>query len=215
MISALDIKKRGFTLVELLVVMGIMALLVLVAMPMFSGLTRSSGMSGATMQLRTTLSLARQWAITHRAVTYVVFPTDPNIESDKGTGVTSRIQRSYNVYTAQDGFIRDWIYLPDGIFFDKRPTTSGDNVLNWTPSSPYSPVTIAYPLSDSTNPVPCLSFRPDGSTTGVGDIFRQPQIYLTEGTRDFSTGTIQYKTPAMVNILQASSTAGQIKLTKQ
>ena len=214
-------KRAGFTLTELLVVIGIMGILIYAAGPMFNGLTRSSGMKGATMQLRTTISLARQWAITHRAKTYIVFPTDPTLESDKGTGVTSRIKRSYNVYTTQDGFIKDWTYLPNGVFFDDRQTgdtgNGPQNVITTAqpspPASVWNTALVSYPPGASKKvPMYCIAFNPDGTTTGMGDIWRQPQVYFAEGYRDNdSATTVKYQTGKMVNILQVGSMTGLIK----
>lgn len=219
--SESSIRRGGFTLVELLVVIGIMGVLLVVATPMFNGMTRSSGMKGATMQLRTTLSLARQWAITHRQLTCVVFPADPTVETDKGTGVYSRVRRAYNVFAVdgvsngvyQGEFVRDWNYLPDGIYFDDRASTSADNVMVWSPPSTYCPLTISYPSNGASAKMACISFKPDGSTVGVGDIYRKPAIYLAEGFRD-NAGVVQYKA-GMSTALEVSSMAGQIKVSQK
>lgn len=200
----------GFTLVELLVVMGIMGLLIFAAMPMFNGLTRSAGMKGATMQLRTTLSLARQWAITHRETTYVLFPT---VDATNSAGLPTRAYRAYNVYTRSDKFIRDWVYLPEGLFF---VSTGTDNVMaDWSPSLANVVTNVPYPSAATPSTLRGFFFRPDGSTTGVGDIYRKPMVRIADGYTDDTTGLWVSKPDGRTNMLEVSSMAGQIKTYEQ
>ena len=56
----------GFTLVELLIVIALMAIITGITVPAFVGMGRGAGMRGAVSSVRSTLSLLRQWAITHR-----------------------------------------------------------------------------------------------------------------------------------------------------
>ncbi len=59
----------GFTLIELMVVMLIMAIMMGIAMVGFSDWARGTGMQGASMNVKSSIALARQWAITHRKKT--------------------------------------------------------------------------------------------------------------------------------------------------
>lgn len=211
-------RLRGFTLVELLMVMGIMAILLLAAGPMWNGLTRSTGLKGATMQLRTTLALARQWAITHRENTYVVFPNTTELAVD-GKGITSRVLRAYNVYTQTDGFIREWVFLPNGVIFDsKLSDTTSDGQQQNVLHDDYAKSTILYqfPATNSARQMSALVFRPDGSTTGMGNIWLQPKVILKEGFVDEADPDgVQGKANSLTNTLQLSSMAGQIKVVEK
>ena len=61
--------KQSFTLIELLVVMGLMLSMMALAMVAFVDWGRGTGMRTSVRNMKSTLVLARQWAITHRAPT--------------------------------------------------------------------------------------------------------------------------------------------------
>jgi len=66
----------AFTLIELLVVMVIAVTIMAVSLPSFLSLGRGAGMRTAVNNVRSTISLSRQWAITHREeITFVASPT--------------------------------------------------------------------------------------------------------------------------------------------
>jgi len=91
---------RGFTLIELLVVIVLMAIIIAISVPAFVGMGRGSGMRGAVRSVHSTLSLLRQWAITHREqVTFVYFegvaPTSSYYYATNEFGV-ALISTNYN-----------------------------------------------------------------------------------------------------------------------
>lgn len=65
--------QAGFTLLELLTVMAIMMLLMGVTVGGYYGFLRGASRQGAVMNLRSSLSAARQFAVTRRCRTYVFF----------------------------------------------------------------------------------------------------------------------------------------------
>jgi prepilin-type N-terminal cleavage/methylation domain-containing protein len=66
----------AFTLIELLVVMVIAVVIMAVSLPSFISMGRGAGMRTAVNNVRSTLALSRQWAITHREeITFVTSPT--------------------------------------------------------------------------------------------------------------------------------------------
>ncbi len=66
----------GFTLVELLVVMGIMVLMMGISAVGYLHIRRGAELRGATASVKSTLMLARQYAITKREPIKLVFSAD-------------------------------------------------------------------------------------------------------------------------------------------
>ncbi len=74
-------RSRGFTLVELLVVMAIMAALALIAVPWFFKIAQRNQLKSAARELQTTLLAARMKAVKRNApVSVVIASTTPPIE---------------------------------------------------------------------------------------------------------------------------------------
>ena len=59
-------QKKSFTLIELLFVMLIIAIISAISIPAFISMGRGASMRSTVSSVYNTLSLARQWAITHR-----------------------------------------------------------------------------------------------------------------------------------------------------
>jgi len=107
-------RNTGFTLLELLVVMGIMVLLMGIGLTSWFGIRRGAEMRGAVSTVRTTLLLARQQAVTKRAKVTV------KINSDATGDYLSTSAKSYvgvnNLHAVS--------YLPKGVKFVASPVTS-------------------------------------------------------------------------------------------
>jgi len=72
--TKMKICHDAFTLVELLIVIVLMAIIIGISAPAFIGMGRGAGMRGGVRAVCSTLSLLRQWAITHRErVTFYYF----------------------------------------------------------------------------------------------------------------------------------------------
>ena len=73
--------KNKFTLVEILVVMGLMAILLFIALPSFEKLVKGSGVEIAARSLSSKIGAARGYAINSRKYVAVLMP-DANLPND-------------------------------------------------------------------------------------------------------------------------------------
>jgi prepilin-type N-terminal cleavage/methylation domain-containing protein len=165
--------RASFTLTELLVVVAIMGVLMVMTIPAFTGIMKGSKMRSAVAQVRTTLSLARQWAITHREDTYVVFATN----SPAYFGPMAL--RAFGVCT-RSAYVKEWTYLPEGVFFDRDlMETKCVNVLSGNADTRF---TVCFPTAGVDQAVSCVAFRPDGRLKQNGGT--RVLVGLSEGTVD-------------------------------
>lgn len=178
-------RTAAFTLVELLVVIGIIGLLLVIAMTTISNIGQATQVEISANQLKGTIHLARQWAITQRRTTHVVFPR--NVPADRiesgGTVIASNVNfRAYGVYDEtidpQSGArviepVREWTFLSPGVFFDRTPRPTVNIMGLHASVSNYR----------STNPgvwsdQPTLTFAPNGSLASKSTA---PEVFLNEG----------------------------------
>src|ERR1700689_5015034 len=119
-------RKVGFTLIEMLVVIVIVGILVSFALPAATTLMKSGGLNGAAREVANTLGLARQYAITHRTTTCVVFPFSVTTMGNPGSDVAPQYQ-SYAVYDlGSASYISKWEHLPPGAVFMNVNATVGN-----------------------------------------------------------------------------------------
>ncbi len=175
---------RGFTLLELLIVLAIIGLLSAVALPHLKGLTRSNIVASANQQLLDDLASARQRAINNRGGVYVLFmpPVDPTtLSSLNRTQQNRTMSMQYTSYalfaerTAGDQpgrpskrYITDWKTLPDGVFIAANkfstPYTIPINGINKDVLPFDTNVFFPYPTIDSSysNNFAYVKFDPQG-----------------------------------------------------
>lgn len=113
-------KPYGFSMVELLIVMGVLMLLVAVSVPALSGMKRSSDMQVGASRLIEQFQLARQLSrVKNRPVEVRIFPED-KVESDKNAVIQLYIAQDNGDLIAADRKI----VLPNGVAFSTQASFS-------------------------------------------------------------------------------------------
>ena len=127
--SASGCSRSPFTLIELLAVIGLMAVLMGLMVPALSNIAVSRGVDGATSQVTATLNQARQHAIANRVKTAVVFPGDISggFGKDFYDGPPAKKLKftSFGVFEEADDYYRPipggkWQFLPAGTVVKER-----------------------------------------------------------------------------------------------
>ncbi len=174
--------RAGFTLVELLAVIAIIGVMVAVMVPSFSQMGRGAKVTTAVSQLKTVMSLARQHAITKREVTYVVFPHGDNALYTSASDI-AKAYRSYNVYGARSGYLREWVHLPDGVVFVPRQAVYDTAQPRDTKNIFVQSAGNQIPFPNNGSPVRTMvavGFKPDGQMT-IGNGSSRYEVFLAEG----------------------------------
>ena len=158
--------SRAFTILELMLVIGIIGLMAALALPHLSGFTKGNTMTAATRQLLDDVALARQRAMVNRSEVCMVF-LPPNFWTNDQLGgsqnsfsnnqITTSSRHQYAAYALvslrtvgdQPGlsnvhYLTDWRFLPQGIFIYPVPIDQlGRRPIEFIPTNTTSqPATI-------------------------------------------------------------------------
>lgn len=200
-------RKAGFTLIELLVVMGIIGLLMAVVIPSFNGIGRGSSLDTSTNQLKQTLELARQWAITHRKDTAVVFPEPVHIEDSE-----KEDQYGYQCYAVFAGGdqISEWRYLKNGVIFDPDFDPNQNVFDNNDMYSTNFPSGMLKQSGNSDYAV--LLFHPDGTVSTASAANQYPIVTLAEGW--VTAGSVQLRPNGVSNVIRMRAMTANSQIYK-
>lgn len=158
-------RARGFTLIELMVMVAVLGILAAVAVPSMTAMVNMSRLSGATGEVTATMQLARSEAIRRNARVTVCASDDGSTCTNSGTW-TRWIVRGRDNATGTDEVIRDQtpgdsvqISGPaDGIVF--RPSGIIDSEAT---------VTACVPVSNPTDNQRVITVMISGSLTQTHD----------------------------------------------
>jgi prepilin-type N-terminal cleavage/methylation domain-containing protein len=147
-------RYRGFTLLELLVVIGIISLLLVAVIPAVTSLSKSSGGKAAVSNLMNVFEQAHSLALTSGAATYVVFAdtTTPNAYRCKAYVIFQEDKTTFAPVA-----ITKWYFLPNGISFQP-----GTGLL--TPQSGVPRITFSCPgtMGSAPRELPFIKFDSNG-----------------------------------------------------
>jgi prepilin-type N-terminal cleavage/methylation domain-containing protein len=161
---------RAFTILEMMIVIGIIGLMAAVALPHLGGFTQGNTITGATRQMLDDVGLARQRAIANRSEVCMVF-LPPNFWTNtyingqnayySNSQVGNLVGHQYTAYAListrtvgdQPGksnmhYLSDWKYLPQGVYFYPWQLTNGYG-LNLISTTNTVPNAGAPPLSNN------------------------------------------------------------------
>lgn len=118
-------KPAAFTLLEMLIVMGIMLVVLAFSVPVITGLSKSNNLNSGARLVANLLTIARSEAINRRAlIRFEVATTWPT--SDYASAYRKMTLFQHDVATATDTQITKWETLPVGISFQPTDPTVGN-----------------------------------------------------------------------------------------
>jgi prepilin-type N-terminal cleavage/methylation domain-containing protein len=173
--------KRGFTLVEMLVVITIMALILGIAIGSFSGQGNSTRISSAFEELASAIRYTRMYAIGNNQKTYLIlFGNEPSGGADDVYVEPRDWYRYYRGYTAFATVNREQIMetrlLPPGLLFDDTVgDPSGGNGVNV--------------MSDAAGEIDVKGFKIDDPN----DPMKNNTVTALRGIAFMPDGTLQYE----------------------
>ncbi|MCE0496490.1 MAG: prepilin-type N-terminal cleavage/methylation domain-containing protein [Methylacidiphilales bacterium] len=177
---------RGFTLIEMLIVIAIIAVLMSLGLPALLNSSRSSGLTDAGNELDNIAMLARQNAVSNNVQTALVLVTnDPYNSAMSGRAVSVWQMGSNQTWTQTSR----WMFLPNTTTAYDDPTASNKGFS--------TPTTFSVTLDGNTLPASDFSafiFDPEGNMEGPSATTRDvPIVYSSPNTT----------TPASINTVLA------------
>lgn len=118
--------SKGFTLIEMLVVVGMIAVLLGVGVNSIKGLSESKGVSVGVPNLKAVFSLARQIAINDGVETDVVIVTQSSAADRDGPVQSERLERAFRYVAIAQGDVERSkpILLPNNCYLDIAKSNS-------------------------------------------------------------------------------------------
>ena len=118
----MKLQRDGFTLVEMLTVIVIIGIVLAMGIPAITNLMKSGGLGAASRGVSSTLNLARQYAITHRTRTRVVFPFSGTTGSSRTNQAPCYQSYAVVAFGSTTNYLTKWEFLPLGtVFMNDNP----------------------------------------------------------------------------------------------
>jgi prepilin-type N-terminal cleavage/methylation domain-containing protein len=143
--------SRGFTIIELMVTLGVVAILIAVAVPSFSSMVKGNRLSTQVNMVMADIHLARSESVKRGVRVIMCRSASPNITTPTCGGNTQDWSTGYLVFTGEDGnntyqagtdtLIRRGQPAQDGV--DLHTTATWDNNLEINPNGTLNEVGTA------------------------------------------------------------------------
>lgn len=171
----------GFSLIEMLFVIGVIAVLSALALPALQGLVGASGKRGGVNMVVNAIERARMAAIENGVNTYVAF-APANAHADVNTRALMVFRDPKPGETARVGLTR-WMLLPTGVAYSNPPSGVETNTV-WTGLP-----RLATPTNAITNgSMPVIRFDRFGRVPPLSQA--NPAIVVSEGPAQKTKETI-------------------------
>lgn len=158
--------RRAFTLLELLIVIGIISVLLVAVIPAVTSFSKSSGRKGAISNLLGAIEQARAEAIKTGQAAYIVFPT---FTGGSPTTLERYNHKSYAVFADDSEHpgtpkqLTNWKTLPTGISLRAAGPFPLSDLVDSNSLTP--PITVAFtpdPTSAGAASFRCIKFNANG-----------------------------------------------------
>jgi prepilin-type N-terminal cleavage/methylation domain-containing protein len=214
---ALRGRVRAFTLIEMLVVLGMIVILLSAVIPAVTSLSKANGRKAAMANLLGGIEQARAEAINTSQATYVVFPT-----FGAGTAQSTLDRYSYKSYAifednaANPGSVKQltgWKSLPTGVALRSAGTAALSNLAPTASPTP-SPPTPTFTFTPDTSATPVyqyLKFNVNGEVEApaANVLLGVFEGYVSNGTEVVTSGKDANGNPAAVEYIAVAQFTGR------
>jgi prepilin-type N-terminal cleavage/methylation domain-containing protein len=215
-------ERSAFTLLELLVVMGVIAVLLVAIIPAVNSLSKSSSRKGAIGNLKGAIEQARVAAIKDGQPTYVVFATTLPGSPDTGT-VQRYSYKSYAIFEedpaapATPKQLSPWRTIPTGASMRSKadPPNTNPSVSHGGIDSLPTGINFPFPQTNSSAQFPFIKFNANGeiespATDVVLVVF---EGFVDNGNEIITGAKDPYGNPKSVEILRVYRLTGRAEPT--
>ena len=213
LVPALRGRVRAFTLIEMLVVLGMIVILLSALVPAVTSLSKANGRKAAMANLLGGIEQARAEAINTSQASYVVFPT---FGAGTAQGTLDRYNyKSYAIFednAANPGSVKQvtpWKALPTGVALRAAGTAALANLAD--PASLNPAPTFSFTPDAGTPAFRCLKFNSNGEVEApaANVLLGVFEGYVSNGSEVVTSGKDANGNPAAVEYIAVAQFTGR------